>query len=119
VQALLAKEIKIPRGFNMRFSSFKALGIAAVLSLAVVFGASASVSRSTVARQAPVTADVLAYFNAHGADATLVDMVQSELKTYAGLFQGPDYIVLGQDVYSYSNSPADPNAFTVQVLPQK
>jgi len=103
----------------MRFHSIKALGIAAVLSLAVVFGASAMTSRSNVARQAPVSTELQAYFNAHGVDATLVDMVKSDLKTYAGLFASPDYIVLGNQVFSYDNSPADPSAFSLPAIPQK
>ncbi len=100
----------------MRFDSLRALGIAAVLSLAVVTGASAGVDGAGTARQAPVSSEIEAYFAAHGADEKFLSMVEGDLRTYAGLFGAPDYMVIGQDMYSYSNAPSVAGEFSVRHL---
>jgi len=103
----------------MRFNSFKALGIAAIVSLAVVFGASATANVTAPARQVPVSTEIQTYFSAHGVDQNLVDMIHSDLRTYAGLFASSDYMVFDQDVYSYSTASAGAGGFTTQPLTQR
>jgi hypothetical protein len=118
MQALLVSEKK-SKEIQMRFSSIKAFAVAAVLSLAVVVGASATTVGAGAVRQAPVSSEIQAYFAANGANATFIDMVQSDLRTYAGLFGSPDYMVVGQEVYSYSNTPAITGDFSVLPVLQK
>jgi hypothetical protein len=91
----------------MKTRMIAVLGIGAALLVGSAFVASAS-----PVRDVPVSADLQAYFTAHGVDNALPQMIEDYMRPYIGVMGDDLVLSLGSTEWQFTEGAGVPTALT-------